>query len=59
MPKTKAQINNECAKKIYDDIRLQVRKGEKEKIRNFAENKRRMKLQTYIKSLIEKDMGTD
>lgn len=59
MPKTKAQINNDCARKIYDDIRLQVRKGEKEKIRNFAESERGMKLQTYIKHLIYHDMGQE
>lgn len=35
--KTNAQIKNDYAKKAYDDIRLQVKKGEKEQIRFHAE----------------------
>lgn len=38
-PKTKstAQIKNDYAKKAYDDIRLQVKKGKKEIIKAHAE----------------------
>ncbi|MBS7398059.1 MAG: hypothetical protein KIG32_06535 [Ruminiclostridium sp.] len=37
--KTNAQIKNDYAKKAYDDIRLQVKKGEKEKIKSHAESR--------------------
>lgn len=38
-PKTKttAQIKNDYAKKAYDDVRLQVKKGKKEIIKAHAE----------------------
>lgn len=35
--KTNAQIKNDYAKKAYDDVRLQVKKGKKEIIRAHAE----------------------
>ena len=35
--KTNAQIKNDYAKKTYDDIRLQVKKGQKEVIKAHAE----------------------
>ena len=35
--KTNSKIKNEYAKKVYDDIRLQVKKGEKDLIRAHAE----------------------
>lgn len=56
-PKTKttAQVRNDYAKKVYDDIRLQVKKGDKEIIRAYAEEKG-FSLQGYIKDLISKDM---
>jgi hypothetical protein len=56
-PKTKttAQVRNDYAKKAYDDIRLQVKKGEKEVIRAHAEEKG-FSLQGYIKDLIARDM---
>lgn len=40
-PKTKttAQIKNDYAKKAYDDIRLQVKKGQKEIIKAHAESR--------------------
>lgn len=53
--KTATQSKNEYAKKAYDDIRLQVKKGQKEIIREHAESQG-MSLQGYINSLIEKDM---
>lgn len=53
--KTNAQIKNDYAKKTYDDVRLQVKKGQKEIIRQYAESKG-MSLNGYINSLIEADM---
>ena len=55
MPKSRAEIKNAYAKKAYDDIRLQVKKGQKELIKSHAESKG-MSLQGYINALIEKDM---
>lgn len=55
MAKTKAQIKNDYAKKAYDDIRLQVKKGMKEKIKAHAQEKG-LSLQGYINKLIEEDM---
>lgn len=53
--KTNAQIKNDYAKKTYDDVRLQVKKGQKEIIRQYAESKG-MSLNGYINNLIEADM---
>lgn len=53
--KTNAQIKNDYAKKAYDDVRLQVKKGQKEIIRAFAEAQG-MSLNGYINKLIEADM---
>lgn len=36
MAKTRSEINNAYAKKAYDDIRLQVPKGQKEVIKEHA-----------------------
>lgn len=36
MAKTRSEINNAYAKKAYDDIRLQVPKGQKEVIKSHA-----------------------
>lgn len=56
-PKTKttAEIKNDYAKKAYDDVRLQVKKGRKEIIREFAASNGET-LQGYINRLIEEDM---
>lgn len=35
--KTNAQIKNDYARKAYDDIRLQVKKGKKEIIKGYAD----------------------
>lgn len=43
-------------KKAYDRIEIQVYKGEKELIKNFAEEKG-MSVNSYITGLIRKDMG--
>lgn len=59
-PKTKsnAQVKNDYAKKAYDDIRLQVKRGEKEKLKQVAESKG-LSLQGYIKNVLTKDSGLD
>ena len=54
--KTNAQIKNDYAKKAYDDIRLQVKKGQKEVIRQHAESKG-LSLNGYINKLISDDMN--
>lgn len=38
MAKTRSEINNAYAKKAYDDIRLQVPKGQKAIIKAHADN---------------------
>lgn len=38
MAKTKAELKNAYAKKAYDDLRIQVKKGGKAIIREYAEN---------------------
>jgi len=53
--KTNAQIKNDYAKKKYDDVRLQVPKGEKDIIKAYAESKG-MSLNGYINKLIKDDM---
>ncbi len=58
MPKTNAEIKNAYAKKAYDDIRLQVKKGQKEKIKSYAQSIG-MSLQGYINKLIADDMGEE
>lgn len=45
-------------KKTYDRIELLVYKGEKELIKNFAEEKG-MSVNSYITGLIRKDMGIE
>lgn len=57
MAKTAAEMKNAYAKKAYDDIRLQVKKGQKEKIRARADALG-MSLQGYINKLIDDDMKT-
>lgn len=42
-------------RKAYEDIRLRVKKGEKETIKAHAE-KKGLSLNAYINMLIEKDM---
>lgn len=54
--KTNAQVKNDYAKKAYDDIRLQVKKGKKDTVREHAE-KQGLTLGGYIKKLISDDMG--
>lgn len=56
--KTNAQIKNDYAKKAYDDIRLQVKKGQKEQIRSHAE-KQGESLNGFIKRAIDETMERD
>ena len=53
--KTRAEINNAYAKKAYDDIRLQVPKGQKEIIREHAQTKGET-LGGFIKRAINETM---
>ena len=53
--KTNAEIHNDYAKKAYDDIRLQVKKGQKEIIRAAAESAG-MSLQGYINQAVKEKM---
>lgn len=54
--KTNSEIKNGYAKRNYDDVRLQVKKGQKEVIKEYAKSKG-MSLNAYINSLIALDMG--
>lgn len=55
MPKATTTAKNKYAKKAYDDIRLQVKKGQKEIIKAYADSKR-MSLQGFINEAIKKAM---
>ena len=56
--KTNAQIKNDYAKKAYDDIRLQVPKGEKEVIKAHADNMGET-IGGFIKRAIKNQMERD
>ena len=58
MEKEVIQQKNEYAKKMYDNVRLQVKKGTKEKVRAYAESQN-LSLQGYIRKLIKDDSGID
>ena len=57
MPRTEAQkrANKKYDAKAYDQIKIIVRKGERDKIRAHAKSKE-LSLNSYIKALIENDM---
>lgn len=59
-PKTKttAQVKNDYAKKAYDDIRLQVKKGRKEVIKAHAEG-RGESVNGFINRAISETMERD
>ena len=59
-PKTKttAQIKNDYAKKTYDDIRLQVKKGKKEIIKTHAAAQGKS-LNGFINDAIDEKMERD
>lgn len=58
MPKTQAELKNAYAKKAYDDVRLQVKKGSKQALQKAAEDKG-LKLQGYIKAALKEQYRTD
>lgn len=55
LSKTSAIVKDRWNKKNYDDIRLRVKKGEKEVIQQHAE-KLGLSINSYIYQLIENDM---
>lgn len=60
MPYTKAggQAVNRYSKKVYDDVRLRVKKGQKEIIQKRAEELNKS-VNSYIVDLIEEDLKRD
>ena len=58
MRKSRSEINNAYAKKAYDDIRLQVPKGQKEIIKAHA-NARGETIGGFIKRAINETMERD
>jgi uncharacterized protein YjaZ len=58
MGKTSSESKNKYAKKAYDDIRLQVKKGKKDLVKEYAE-KQGLSLQGFIKLLIKKETDID
>ena len=58
MAKTRAEINNAYAKKAYDDIRLQVPKGQKAIIKAHAAE-RGETIGGFIKRAINETMSND
>ena len=60
--KTRAQVVNDYARRNYDDIRLQVPKGEKEKIRTHAQERGETLggfIKRAISAQIERDRETE
>ena len=55
MSKAQTRASNKYNAKAYDRIALQVKKGQREIIREYAES-RGMSLNGYINSLIREDM---
>lgn len=58
MAKTRSEINNAYAKKAYDDIRLQVPKGQKEIIKAHADSMGET-IGGFIKRAIQAQMERD
>lgn len=58
MGKTSAAVKNKWNDKAYDRINLTVPKGEKDKIKAYAESKGKS-VNGYIYDLIQKDMKSD
>lgn len=50
------RANEKYTKKAYDDLKLRVKKGEKEKIKEYAESQGKS-LNGFINELIYKAMG--
>lgn len=53
----KVEYDNKYQKENYDRIALNVNKGEKEKIKEYAKSKGYNGITEYIKSLIKQDMN--
>lgn len=53
----KKKYDNQFQKDNYDRIALNVKKGERDKIAEFAKNKGFNSITEYIKALIYKDMN--
>ena len=51
-----SEYDNQYAKENYDRIIVQVKKGKKELIKNYAKNKGYESVNAYINTLIERDM---
>lgn len=58
MEKEKIEQRNKYAKEMYDDVRLQVKKGTKDKVKAYAKTQK-LSLQGYIRKLIKDDSGID
>ena len=58
MPTPRTKANRKYNEKAYDRIALTVKKGEKDKIKTYAESKGQS-LNGYINKLIKKDMGEE
>ena len=58
MAKTQAEMKNAYAKKAYDDVRLQVKKGTKQLLQKAAEDKG-LKLQGYVKQALKAQYKND
>lgn len=58
MAKTQAEMKNAYAKKAYDDVRLQVKKGTKQLLQKAAEDKG-LKLQGYVKQALKTQYKND
>lgn len=58
MEKEIIQQKNEYAKQMYDNVRLQVKKGTKEKVKAYAVSQG-LSLQGYIRKLIKDDSDID
>lgn len=58
MGKTSAEVKERYNKKAYEDIRLRVKKGEKEKIQARAD-KLQKSINGYIVDLIEEDLKSN
>ena len=56
MAKTQAELKNAYAKKAYDDVRLQVKKGSKQALQKAAKG---IKLQRYIKAALREQYKAD
>ncbi len=58
MEKEEIEQRNKYAKEMYDDVRLQVKKGTKDKVKAYAKTQK-LSLQGYIRKLIKDDSGID